>query len=271
MAVTEQIVRLPEFQETFLKDIFATAKDLQGVPMPYAPQEAAALQAGQLDAMRLANMGIGSYQPFLQQAAMYSAPGGAQQFMDPYIDEVVARGAEDLARQGRIQSNQLAAKAVGQGAFGGSRAAIADAELSRNVLEQQAKQSAALRSAGFQQAQNTALQAAQNMQNLGQFSQMAGVQDVNTLLGIGQLQQGYQQQLLDVERANQLAQQALPFQSVGFMSDIFRGVPALQQTYSNTTQDKPSTSSQLMGIGIAGLGAYGNAMSGTGKFLGFGT
>ena len=71
---------------------------------------------------------------------------------------------------------------------------------------------------------------------LGQLGQQLGVQDINTLLGIGGLQQQQGQKEFDVERANELARQSLPYQQVGFMSDIFRGVPALQQTTSTTTR-----------------------------------
>ena len=105
---------------------------------------------------------------------------------------------------------------------------------------------------------------------LGQLGQQMGVQDVNTLLGVGGLQQGQSQKALDIARVNSLAEQALPYQQVGFMSDLFRGVPALQQTYSTRTQPGPSTQSQLMGLGIAGLGAYGMANRGTGNFFGMG-
>ena len=94
-----------------------------------------------------------------------------------------------------------------------------------------------------------------------------GVQDINTLLGIGGLQQGQQQKGLDITRENLLAQQALPFQRVGFLSDIFRGVPALQQTVSRTSTPPPSRMSQLGGLGIAGLGAIGQA-GGFSKFFG---
>ena len=94
---------------------------------------------------------------------------------------------------------------------------------------------------------------------LGQLGQQLGVQDINTLLGIGGLQQQQGQKEFDVERANELARQSLPYQQVGFMSDIFRGVPALQQTTSTTTRPGPSTGSQLLGLGIAGLGAVGQA------------
>ena len=92
---------------------------------------------------------------------------------------------------------------------------------------------------------------------LGQLGQAMGVQDINTLMGTGALNQGQTQKGYDVQRANDLAQQSLPYQQVGFMSDLFRGVPALQQTYSTSTAPPPSTQSQLYGLGIAGIGAYG--------------
>ena len=94
---------------------------------------------------------------------------------------------------------------------------------------------------------------------LGQLGQQMGVQDINTLLGIGGLQQQQGQRQLDVDRANILAEQALPYQQIGFMSDIFRGVPALQQTFSTTSAPPPSRTSQMLGLGIAGLGAIGTA------------
>ena len=145
-------------------------------------------------------------------------------------------------------------------------------------MDQQARTGAQLRSQGFQQAQNLAQQAAQqqlrqaqltgqlgvSQAGLGQLAQQMGVQDINTLLGIGGLQQQQGQKELDVARANILAEQALPFQQVGFMSDIFRGVPALQQTFSRTTTPPPSTSSQLLGLAQAGIGAFGLMNQGKG-------
>jgi hypothetical protein len=217
-----------------------------------------------------------------QQAAY--TPTSYQQFMDPYMEDVIQQQYRDIARQGQIQEQQLGAQAVGAGAFGGARQGVAQAELGRSVMEQQARTGSQLRSAGFGQAQAAAQQAAQQqlaqaqlggalgaqMAGLGQLGQQMGVQDVNTLLGIGGLQQQQQQQELNVAQQNLMGQQALPFQQVGFLSDVFRGVPALQQTYQSTTTPPPSATSQLLGLGIAGLGAYGNVMQGSGNFLGFG-
>ena len=328
----EQIVRLAPFQEDFLTDIFKTATDLtgDGTQMPYSAQQLAGLSQGQRDAIIQANQGIGAYQPFLQagtdaigqgigavgaglgtigsainqtgEADFNFDPTSYQSYMNPYMEDVIQQQYQDIARQGQMQQNQANAGAVGAGAFGGSRQGIQQAEIGRNVMDQQARTGSQLRSAGFQQAQDTAMQAAQQQAaqqlkqaqltgqlgsttgalgqtvgqlgtataGLGQLGQQLGVQDINSLLGIGGLQQGQAQKTLDVSRANDLAMQALPYQQVGFMSDIFRGVPALQQTYSTSTSPGPSTTSQMLGLGIAGLGAYGAANQGTGKFFGMG-
>ena len=306
---TEQTVRLAPFQEEFLADIFKSAEAITepGSSMPFSAQQLAGLSQGQRDAIARATSGVGSFEPFLQKGAeaigqgigqlgtaqQYVAGAGFsptdfRQFMDPYTEDVIATTQADIARQGAMQQNQLGAGAVGAGAFGGSRQGIAQGEIARNVMDQQARTGAQLRSQGFQQAQNLAQQAAQQQLRqaqltgqlgqtvaglgtqtaaLGQLGQQMGVQDVNTLLGIGGLQQGQSQKELDVARANELAQQALPFQRIGFLSDIFRGVPALQQTVSRSTTPPPSRGSQLLGLGIAGLGAVGQA-GGFGNFFG---
>ena len=291
-ATQEQIVRLAPFQEEFLADIFESAKALTGPgsQMPFAEQQLEGLSEGQQRAITEALGGIGSFAPFLQRgdAAVRQGIAGAQgasftptdfrQFMDPFTEDVIRATEADIARQGAMQQAQLGAASVGQGAFGGSRQGIAQGEIARNVQDQMARTTSQLRSAGFQQAQNLAQQAARqqlaqaqlggqlgvSQAGLGQLGQQMGVQDINTLLGIGSLQQQQGQRQLDIDRANTLAELALPYQQIGFMSDIFRGVPALQQTFSRTTTPPPSTSSQLFGLAQAGLGAYGLMNQGRG-------
>ncbi len=283
----EQTVRLAPFQEEFLADIFASVKNLtgDGTQMPFAEQQLAGLSQGQQQAIANALSGVGSFQPFLDQgsAAVQQGIAGArgasfdptsyQQFMDPFTEDVIARTQADIAEKGAQQQLQAQASAAGQGAFGGSRQAILQGQIAADTMDQQARTGAQLRSAGFQQAQNLAQQQANqalrqaqltgqlgvSQAGLGQLGQQLGVQDINTLLGIGGLQQQQGQRQLDIDRANELARQSLPYQQVGFMSDIFRGVPALQQTTSTTTRPGPSTGSQLLGLGIAGLGAVGQA------------
>ena len=95
----EQVTRLAPFQEEFLKDIFAQAQALRGTPQPFSPQQLAKLSDAQNRAIALADSGIGSYQPFLDRAAQLAGPGGAQQFMNPFEDQVVQQTMKDIARQ----------------------------------------------------------------------------------------------------------------------------------------------------------------------------
>ena len=296
--------------------------------LPEAQQGYRDQQDAMLQAQALGQAGTQQAQGMTAGADYNFDPNSYQDFMNPFMNDVIQQQYQDIQRQGDIQKQGANAQAVGAGAFGGSRQGIQQAEINRNVLDQQARTGSQLRSQGFQQAQGLAQQAAsqqaqqqlaqagqfgqqagqlgtQGMQGaqgygqtaaglgnlaqltgqlgsttgalgqtvgqlgtatagLGQLGQQMGVQDINTLMGAGALQQGQDQKAFDVARTNSLAQQALPYQQVGFMSDVFRGVPALQQTYSSTTAPPPSTSSQLMGLGIAGLGAYGMANSGRG-------
>tara|TARA_R100000030_G_scaffold34798_2_gene25987 strand:- start:3 stop:881 length:879 start_codon:yes stop_codon:yes gene_type:complete len=284
----ETTTRLPEFQESFLANLLASATGLfkptseggLGLSMPYAPAKQAELSEGQQQAISTALGGVGAYQPYLEQAqgaigdaAALMSPDAYKQFMDPYLDDVVQRAQDDIGRQGQQQQKQASDAAVRQGAFGGSRAAVLQGQIGRNTLEQQARTGERLRSAGFSQASQLAQQAAgqrlaqaQGIAGLGQLGSALGVQDINTLLGIGGLQQQQDQTGLNIEQQNLLAQQQIPFQQLGFLSDIFRGVPALQQTTSTTTMPPPNPMSQLLGLGIAGLGAYGQAQQGLGFF-----
>ena len=106
--------------------------------------------------------GIGAYESalgVLGQAGGQFDPTTIAQYQSPYEDLAVQQALADIARQGEIQQQALGAQAVGAGAFGGSRQAVAEQELGRNVLEQQARTAAQMRAAGFQDAANRAQQA----------------------------------------------------------------------------------------------------------------
>ena len=172
--------RLPEVQEQYLANLLTSAQGMfkpteeggLGLTMPFAEAKQAGFGAGQTAAIDAAMSGVGAYQPFLQQAqtgltgAMQTAAGAGmtptayKDYMDPFLDDVVQRAQADIARQGQMQQNQLGAQAVGSGAFGGSRQAIAQGEIGRNTLEQQARTGERLRSAGFSQASQLAQNAA---------------------------------------------------------------------------------------------------------------
>ena len=103
-------------------------------------------------------------------------PQSVSAYMDPYEDAVVQQAMSDIRRQGDIAQQGLSAQAVGAGAFGGSRQGIQQNELGRNILEQQARTAAGLRSAGYQGAMGQAQQAFEAQQRRQQAQAQFGTQ-----------------------------------------------------------------------------------------------
>jgi hypothetical protein len=216
--------------------------------------------------------------------------------MDPYTEQVIEQTQKDIGRLGDRQQQALKDRAVAAGAFGGGREAIGSAEIGRNVLDQQARTGAQLRSQGFQQAMGQAQSAFENQQRrqqqaaqifgglgqaqagiggaqaalgqgqaqLGMGLQGAQQQDVQNLLGLGGLEQAQQQAQLDAYRQTIAERERSPYQNIGFLSDIFRGVPSTGGTFTQQYTPPPSMISQVagLGLGLAGLGqAFPNMFS----------
>ena len=91
-------------------------------------------------------------------------PSDIAAFQDPFTQEVIEAQQAEIARLGEKQKQDARAQQIRAGAFGGSRGAIQEAEIGRNVLQQQARTGAELRSQGFQQAANQAQQAFEQAQ-----------------------------------------------------------------------------------------------------------
>ena len=92
------------------------------------------MQAAQLGPVaQLSNLNVGSY-------------------MNPYINQVVNRGQQDIERQRQMASNALGAEATAAGAFGGSRQAVQEGVLAGEAARAAGDLSAQQRQAGFNQA-----------------------------------------------------------------------------------------------------------------------
>jgi hypothetical protein len=286
MATTEQttITRQAPFLEDYARKLLESSYQATQAPVDIPDIQVAGFTPDQQSAVARTREGIGGFQPFLSGArtaltGVMNQPSigdtfgasGISQFMNPYTQSVIDTTQADIARQGDIAQQGINARAIGAGAFGGSRQAIANQELQRNVMEQQAKTGAQLRATGFesalQQARNLAdaqirersLQGslAGQLAGLGGLQQQLGQQDVAGLLGIGSLQQGQAQALLDAARQGDLQQAYEPQQRLSYFSDILRGVPSAQQTTASVTAPTPSLLSQIGGVAATGLGLAG--------------
>jgi hypothetical protein len=102
-------------------------------------------------------------------------------------------------------------------------------------------------------------QSAQAAQLLGQLgaSQFAQQRDItNDMMRAGAVQQGQQQQGLDVAYQDFTKAQNYPYQQLAFGSDMLRGLPLSQAAQSQYTAPA-SQLSQLGGLGTTALGIYG--------------
>lgn len=101
------------------------------------------------------------------------------------------------------------------------------------------------------QALNPQLQAAQQLGALGQteFGQQKDI--INALASAGSQQQALEQQRLSQDYQDFQNQRNYPYQQLGFMSDMLRGIP-LSQTAQSMYQAPPSMLSQAAGLGFLG-------------------
>ena len=260
---TETIIpTLPDFAKQPTVDIAKTLEALLGQQLKVPQQEVAGFSPTQLSAMNLAQQGIGSFRPFLQDARSAQtagaetiglgtqiaagadfSPGAARAFMDPYQQAVTQEALKEVDRQAAMAQNQLAGQAVKAGAFGGSRFGIQQSELGRSAADLKSRRIFEDLSRNFQQAQGAARAANQQRLQAGQvFGQLgrgvgsiggaiAGLggqlqqqqrQDVNQLLGIGGLQQQQLQRESDVGTANIAAMQNAPFQRLSTSAGILQ-------------------------------------------------
>lgn len=189
-ALSEQPMNLPDYQVAGFtqpqQQAFNLAQSGIGGYMPALAQATQATQGGigaAGQAMGIVPAALSAAQPYQSGSAAtgfgatqgYNPMTGYQGYMNPYMEDVIRQSESDIARQGKIQEQGVRAQAVGAGAFGGSRQAVAERELGRNVAEQQARTSAGLRAQGFEQAQQQAQQSfEQQQQRQGQFAQLLG-------------------------------------------------------------------------------------------------
>ena len=90
-------------------------------------------------------------------------------YQSPYQQQVIDFALQDIQRQSDLARGQAQSRAIGAGAFGGSRSALIESEATIPFAEQMARTAAGLRESGFQQAQQAAQADLARQQQLGVF------------------------------------------------------------------------------------------------------
>ena len=270
---TETIIQreAPEI-EAYKLGLLQSAKALADQPITLPTQQVAdmsGLQQAAIQAASPAEGGIGGYMSFIDAAAPLYQQGASavtgeqiQQYMNPFQQAL----QDEINRSFDIQSAQAGLQAVGQpggpSAFGGSRAAVQQAEIDRNRASTLAQSQAQ----NFMQAQQAAerenarrMQAGLGIAQLGELAQQSALRDIQTQFDLGRQQQALQQAELEAGRQSELAQLYEPYQRFSFLSDIYRGAPSTQQTIASSTAPNVSPAQTYLGLGIAGLSAAAGA------------
>jgi hypothetical protein len=165
--------------------------------------------------------------------------GSVQDYMNPYLQNVVDIQAREARRAADISRNTEQARLAQAGAYGGSRQAIMEAERQRNLGTQIGDIQAKGLMAAFEQAQKQRLGEATlglEGQRLGEASRQFGAkQDLETIgeqLKAGTIQRGIEQAPLDIGYKDWTESMNWPYKQLGFMSNMIGGMPIQAPAYS---------------------------------------
>jgi len=217
----------------------------------------------QQEAQKRAESGLGSFQPFLDQAQIASAasfsPQIAQQFMSPYQQQVIDTSLAEFDRQAQTQEQRIRDQAVASGAFGGGREGVLQSEFRTGSDRNRLALEAGLRQQGFQAAQQAAQQNFANQMGLA--SALPGLQrgDISTLGSLGALNQAQEQARLNAQREATRMATFQPQEQLQNYGNLVTGIMGGMQGSGTTTQQIPDPTFLQTALGAAatGAGIYG--------------
>ena len=216
----------------------------------------------QQEAQKLAEQGIGSFKPFLQQAQFASAAGlspqVAQQFMSPYQQQVIDVTLEEFDRNRAMQEQRIADQAYASGAFGGGRQGALEAEFRTGSDRERAAIQAQLLQQGYGQAQQLAAQRFGQQQGLAQLLPGLQKQDVGTLGQLGALNQAQRQAEADAAREAARMAAFQPQEQVDRYANIVTGIMGgYPGQVQSTNIPNPTPLQTALGTGFTAAGIYG--------------
>lgn len=214
-----------------------------------------------------------SQTPIWNGVQQYS-PSSIANYMNPYLNSAVSSTEAQMNNVDAQQQQQVVGNAISAGAWGGDRSAIAQSELANQQDLANNQTIAGMENTGFAQQQQEFNTEQQNQIGANEANAWLGTQGsaLETNLGTtaltnqlnaaaAQANAGSQQQQLEQEQLNVpyeqfQAQEAYPFQTTSWLSDISTGVGGSEGGTGTTTSPAANQTSQTIGS-LAGLGTLG--------------
>ena len=268
---------IPAYAQPYVMEMLGKASAVTNQPyQQYAGQQVAGFSP--LQSQGYSNLQQMRPSGLNTQAAGLAGMGATNQFtganvnqyMDPYIKDVVNQQTMGAIRDYGRQLPGMAGVATQMGGLGGSREALVNSEAQRNLQGQIQGIEAQGYNSAFNNAQqqfntqnSNLLQGANLLGNLGQqnYQQQMGINQAQ--LQGGAQQQALNQNLLNTQYQNYMNQVNYPYQNLGFLSSLIHGLPI--QNMGTTTYAAPGN---LMGQGIAAAGGLGTLFQGIGAMSG---
>lgn len=232
------------------------------------------LSAGQSTAQQAAFQGVGSLAVPTQQMGTFQpqqfTAQAAQDYMNPYLQAALDPQIEEARRQAQISRLADAGRLTQAGAYGGSRQAIMESELNRNLMQNLA----GITGQGYQTAYDKAMQqfnteqaAQQQAQNL---TNQYGLQALQNQANLGAQERAIEAEGIAADIAQFEEERDFPYKQVQYQQSLLQGLPIAAQSYSYS---QPSTLSNILG-GAGGImklfeklggGGVGSGSSGGGS------
>lgn len=277
---------IPQYFKDLQESVFSRANAASQQPFQaYTGERIADLTALQNAAITQAQTNLGQFGasgviPEAQQrvsaaadiAGMQFTPQMAEQYMNPYTQQVTNAAIRNLQEQSALASQGQRAQAAQRGAFGGARQGIQEAVLQAETAKKAGDITAQLQSQAFSEAagrfaQDRAaaatgqMQAAQAIPALQAQLGQVGLQEAAAATQFGGLQQAVEQQRLLENYRDFVEQQGFERGQLGFLSSILTGAPI--RSYG---EERSGTVGQVIG----GTSPFGQIAGAAGAFYGMG-
>jgi len=267
--------QIPEWVSQAGQEAWTQAKTLATQPFqPFTGPRVADFSADEQAAFDMTRANQGTYKPLMDEAGGYLTQAGknwgqeaAEQYMNPYQQNVTDIAARNLNRQFDISRRQGDTAAAAGGAFGGSRHALLNAENERNRMMQMSDlyaqgQSAAYENAqrAFMQDQARSLKAADLGTSMAGALQGMGYTDAAAMEAIGQKERELDQASLDTAYQDYLEQREFPYRQINFALGALKGTPYETRTFQEGTSVTPQLGTSPFGQGAGALASLVGAL-----------
>jgi len=190
---------------------------------------------------------MGGYTP-----QSFTSAGTAATYMNPYLQASLDPQLNEARRQAEISRMGDAGRLTKAGAYGGSRQAIMESELNRNLMSKQAD----ITGQGYNTAYDKAMQQFNAEQNLGMNAQnltnQYGLAAIGKQAELGGVQRGIESEGIAADYGQFKEERDYPYKQVQYQQSLLQGLPLATQSYS---YQQPSVLSDIAGTagGISSL------------------